>query len=139
MNKDIVKIYDDKAIRTVWDSDKEKWYISVVDVIAILTESVDPTAYWRKLKQRLKIEGNQTVTNCHGLKMLAEASIKDISEAVEPQNFDESKEIAKQGGNVAKVAKVELEAKTGKKVVTLLNTKATLEEKNQGKIENDKR
>ena len=72
------------------------------------------------------------------LNMLAEASTKDISEAVGPQNFDESKKIAKQGGNVAKVAKMELEAKTGKKVVSSKNAKAALEENKQGKIENDK-
>jgi len=70
--KDSIKIFEDSTIRTVWDSDNEKWYISIVDVIAVLTESIDPTAYWRKLKQRLKAEGNQTVTNCHGLKMLAQ-------------------------------------------------------------------
>ncbi len=73
-------------------------------MIAILTESVDPNAYWRKLKQRLKQEGNETVTNCHGLNMLAEASTKDISMATNPKDFEESKKVAKQGGNVAKVA-----------------------------------
>lgn len=66
-----IKIFEDKKVRTVWDDEQEKWYISIVDVIAVLTDSVDPTAYWRKLKQRLKAEGNETVTNCHGLKMLA--------------------------------------------------------------------
>jgi len=69
--EDSIKIFEDSTIRTVWDSDNEKWYISIVDVIAVLTQSIAPTAYWRKLKQRLKAEGNQTVTNCHGLKMLA--------------------------------------------------------------------
>ena len=69
--KDSIKIFEDSTIRTVWDSDNEKWYISIVDVISVLTQSIDPTAYLRKLKQRLKAEGNQTVTNCHGLKMLA--------------------------------------------------------------------
>ena len=69
--KNTIKIFEDSTIRTVWNSDNEKWYISIVDVISVLTQSVDPTAYWRKLKQRLKAEGNQTVTNCHGLKMLA--------------------------------------------------------------------
>ena len=270
--KDSVKIFEDSTIRTVWDSENEKWYISIVDVISILTQSIDPTAYWRKLKQRLKAEGNQTVTNCHGLKMpaadgkmrmtdvadteqlfrliqsipspkaepfklwlaqiaserldemqdpeltidralkeymdlgysenwinqrlksieirkeltdewkkrglkegiqfatltniitkawadkttkeyktlkglkkenlrdnmtntelilnmLAETSTKDISQAVKPKNFDESKKIAKQGGNVAKVARKELEAKTGKKVVSPLNAKIILGEK----------
>lgn len=269
MKKNEIKLYEDSKIRTVWDSDAEKWYISIVDVIAVLTESVDPTAYWRKLKQRLKAEGNETVTNCHALKMraidgkmrktdvadtkqlfrliqsipspkaepfklwlaqiaserldemqdpeisidralkqylelgysenwinqrlksieirkeltdewkkrglkegiqfatltniitkawadkttkeykilkglkkenlrdnmtntelilnmLAEASTKDISQAVEPKNFTESKKVAQQGGNVAKVARKELEAKTGKKVVSHLNAKKVL-------------
>ena len=58
-------------MRTVWDDETEKWYFAIVDVVAILTESADAAAYWRKLKQRLKAEGNETVTNCHGLKMLA--------------------------------------------------------------------
>ena len=66
-----VKLFEDRQVRSVWDSGAEKWYISIVDVIAVLTESVDPTAYWRKLKQRLKEEGNETVTNCHALKMAA--------------------------------------------------------------------
>jgi hypothetical protein len=264
-----IKLFEEKLVRSVWDAEQEKWYISIVDVIAILTESVDPTAYWRKLKQRLKEEGNETVTNCHGLKMLAtdgkmrmtdvadseqlfrliqsipspkaepfklwlaqvaserldemqdpelsidraleqymklgyseswinqrlksieirkeltdewkkrglkegvqfatltdiitkvwsdkttkeykilkglkkenlrdnmtntelilnmlaEASTKDISVATNPKDFEESKKVAKQGGNVAKVARLELEAKTGKKVVTALNAKDAL-------------
>ncbi|WP_048152605.1 BRO-N domain-containing protein [Methanolacinia paynteri] len=66
-----IKIFDQKNIRTAWDSENEKWYFSIIDVLAVLTESKNPTAYWRKLKQRLKTEGNQTVTNCHGLKMSA--------------------------------------------------------------------
>lgn len=66
-----IKIFDDKQVRTVWNAEQEKWYVSIVDVIAVLTESKDANAYWRKLKQRLKEEGNETVTNCHGLKMLA--------------------------------------------------------------------
>ena len=69
MNK--VKLYENKAIRSAWDKEKEEWYFSVVDVVGVLTDSVDPTAYWRKLKQRLKEEGNETVTICHGLKMTA--------------------------------------------------------------------
>jgi hypothetical protein len=267
--KDSVKLFEDKYVRTLWDETNEKWYLSIVDVVAILTESIDPSAYWRKLKQRLKQEGNETVTNCHGLKMLAadgkmrntdvadteqlfrliqsipspkaepfklwlakvaserldemqdpelgidralehylqlgysenwinqrlksieirkeltdewkkrglkegtqfavltdiitkawsdkttkeykilkglkkenlrdnmtntelilnmlaEASTKDISQATRPKNLKESKIVAKQGGNVAKVALKELEAKTGKKVVTSLNAKSAL-------------
>ena len=66
-----VQIFQDKKVRTHWDAEREEWYFSVVDVVGVLTDSVDPSAYWRKLKQRLKAEGNETVTNCHGLKMQA--------------------------------------------------------------------
>jgi hypothetical protein len=271
MNKQAeIKIFDDKQVRTHWDSEQEKWFIAIVDFIAVLTESIDPNAYWRKLKQRLKIEGNETVTNCHGLKMLAadgkmrmtdvadteqlfrliqsipspkaelfklwlaqvaaerldemqdpelsidraleqylklgyteswinqrlksieirkeltdewksrglkegqqfatltdiitkawagkttkeykvfkglkkenlrdnmtntelilnmlaEASTKDISAAVDPKDFEESKNVAQQGGNVARVALKELESKTGKKVVSTSNAKGVLD------------
>ena len=264
-----IKLFEDKQVRSIWDAEQEKWFISIIDVIAVLTESIDPNAYWRKLKQRLKEEGNETVTNCHGLKMLAadgkmrmtdvadteqlfrliqsitspkaepfklwlahlaaerlyemqdpelsidraleqylklgysenwinqrlksieirkeltdewkkrgmkegtqfatltdiiteawsdkttkeykvlkglkkenlrdnmtntelilnmlaEASTKDISVATNPKDFEASKKVAKQGGNVAKVARQELEAKTGKKVVTALNANDAL-------------
>ena len=269
-----IQLFENKKVRTVWDADQEKWFLSIIDVIEVLTESIDPSAYWRKLKQRLKEEGNETVTNCHGLKMkaidgkmrmtdvadteqlfrliqsipspkaepfklwlaqiaserldeiqdpeitidraleqylnlgysenwinqrlksieirkeltdewknrgikegqqfailtdiisqswsgnttkeykilkglkkenlrdnmtntelilnmLAEASTKDISQAVNPETFLESKKVARQGGNVAKVAMKELEAKTGKKVVSELNAKSLL------KVQND--
>ena len=69
--KEVIKIFEEKKVRTVWDDEQEKWYFSIVDVCGVLTESKDPTAYWRKLKQRLKEEGNETVTNCHALKMRA--------------------------------------------------------------------
>ncbi|WP_323012154.1 hypothetical protein [Castellaniella sp.] len=68
---DKIKLFDTHQVRAEWDTDHEKWWFSVVDIVAVLTESVDATAYWRKLKQRLKAEGNQTVTGCHGLKMQA--------------------------------------------------------------------
>ncbi len=268
-NKDEIKIFEDKKVRTLWDEDKEKWYFSIVDIVSVLTESPNPRKYWSVLKTRLKAEGSQLTTNCSQLKMqstdgkkyltdvadteqlfrliqsipspkaepvklwlakvaaerldemqdpelsidralqqymnlgysenwinqriksieirkeltdewkkrglkeggqfatltdiitkawsekttkeykilkglkkenlrdnmtntelilnmLAEASTKDISVAVEPKNFEESKKVAKQGGNVAKVALKELEAKTGKKVVSALNAKKTL-------------
>ena len=70
-----IKVFEDKRIRTEWDAEEEDWYFSVVDVIEALTDSVDAAAYWRKLKQRLKKEGNETVTNCHGLKMIAKGCI----------------------------------------------------------------
>jgi len=267
-----IQLFEDKKVRTIWDAEQEKWYVSIIDVIAVLTESVDANAYWRKLKQRLKAEGNETVTNCHGLKMqapdgkmrltdvadteqlfrliqtipsqkaepfklwlaqiaserldemqdpeltidraleqylqlgysenwinqrlksieirkeltdewknrglkegqqfailtdiitqswsgkttkeykilkglkkenlrdnmtntelilnmLAEASTKDISKAVNPDTFEDNMSVAKQGGNVANVARKELEAKTGQKVVTSSNAKLLLKSK----------
>jgi hypothetical protein len=69
--KRTIKLFQDTKIRVEWDQGNEKWYFSIVDVVAVLTESVDSAAYWRKLKQRLKEEGNETVTNCHALKMLS--------------------------------------------------------------------
>ena len=69
--KELIKVFDERKVRTVWDDKEEKWYFSIVDVVAVLTDSADPAAYWRKLKQRLKQEGNETVTNCHALKLRA--------------------------------------------------------------------
>jgi len=275
-----IKIFEDKKVRTIWDEEHEKWYLSIVDVIAVLTDSPNPQVYWRVLKKRLKDEGNETVTNCNALKMpapdgkmrltdvadteqlfrliqsipspkaepfkqwlaqvaaerldemqdpelsidraleqymrlgysenwinqrlksieirkeltdewkkrglkegvqfatltdiitkawsdkttkeyktlkglkkenlrdnmtntelilnmLAEASTKDISAATNPKDFEESKKVAKQGGNVAKVARKELEAKTGKNVVTSLNAKTALQ-LNEGDKKNPK-
>ncbi|MBK8699042.1 MAG: Bro-N domain-containing protein [Saprospiraceae bacterium] len=66
-----IKIFNDKQIRTLWDSENEKWYFAIVDVVALLTESPNPQVYWRVMKKRLKDEGNETVTNCNGLKMPA--------------------------------------------------------------------
>lgn len=271
--QDAVKIYEDVQVRTHWDAEQEKWFISIVDVITVLTDSPNPAVYWRVMKKRLKDEGNETVTNCNGLKMLApdgkmrltdvadpeqlfrliqsipspkaepfklwlaqlaaerldelqdpeltidraleqymslgysenwinqrlksievrkelteewksrglqegvqfatltdiitkawsgkttkeykmlkglkkenlrdnmtntelilnmlaEASTKDISQAVNPANFEQSKQVAKQGGNVAKVAMKELESKTGNKVVSSLSAKNILNKKN---------
>jgi len=64
-----IKLFETHKVRSVWDEVDEKWYFSIIDVMAVLTDSVDASAYWRKLKQRLKAEGNETVTNCHTLKM----------------------------------------------------------------------
>ena len=69
--KQSIQVFEQRKVRTVWDDEAEKWYFSVVDVVGVLTDSVDATAYWRKLKQRLKAEGNETVTSCHALKLLA--------------------------------------------------------------------
>ena len=66
-----IKLFNSKKVRVHWDDENEKWYFSIVDVVAILTESNNPQVYWRVLKKRLLEEGNQTVTNCNGLKMVA--------------------------------------------------------------------
>ena len=271
-----IKLFEEKQVRTLWDEEQEKWYISIVDVVEVLTQSERPRKYWSDLKKKLKEEGSEvsekigqlkmkaddgkmrltdvadteqlfrliqsipspkaepfklwlarvaserldelsdpelsidralkqylelgysenwinqrlksieirkeltdewkrvgveegvqfaTLTDIitktwaekttkeykvlKGLKkenlrdnmtntelilnMLAEASTKDISEVINPVNFEESQDIAKQGGNVAKVARAELEAKTGKKVVTKKKTKTLLEHKKENK------
>lgn len=69
--KNELKVFEDNNIRSVYDEEQEKWYFSVVDIIAVLTESADPRNYWKVLKNRLNKEGNQTVTNCNQLKMLS--------------------------------------------------------------------
>lgn len=66
-----IKLYENKEIRSAWNEEKEEWYFSIVDVVGVLTESENPQVYWRVLKKRLKEEGNETVTNCNGLKMKA--------------------------------------------------------------------
>ena len=66
------KIFNDETIRTIWDKEEEKYYVSVIDVVSIISESKDGRKYWNKLKQRLKSEGNETVTNCHQLKLMAQ-------------------------------------------------------------------
>ncbi len=82
-----IKLFESKKIRTAWNEEEEDWYFSVVDVVEVLTDSVDPTAYWRKLKQRLKQEGNETVTNCHGLKMLAADGKMRMTDVVSTPNL----------------------------------------------------
>ena len=69
--KQEIQLFEEKKVRTVWDDEQEKWHFSIVNVCGVLTDSKDATAYWRKLKQRLKAEGNETVTNCHALKLRA--------------------------------------------------------------------
>ena len=82
-----IKIFEDKKIRTEWNAEKEDWWFSVVDVIEVLTDSVDPTAYWRKLKQRLKDEGNETVTICHALKMIAKDGKSRLTDVVNTKDL----------------------------------------------------
>ena len=82
-----IALFHEKQVRRYWDEDKELWYFSVVDIIEILTESVNPQAYWRKLKERLKKEGNETVTNCHGLKMKAQDRKMRMTDVLNTENL----------------------------------------------------
>ena len=84
---DKIQIFEDKRIRTAWNEEAEEWYFSIVDVVSVLTDSKDPTAYWRKLKQRLKAEGSETVTNCHGLKMTAPDGKKRMTDVVDTEQL----------------------------------------------------
>ena len=137
--KQIIKIFEEKNVRTVWDDKEEKWYFSIVDVVEILTNSKDSAAYWRKLKQRLKAEGNETVTNCHGLKLkAADGKMRMTDVADQEQLFRliqsipspkaepfkvwmaqvASSRVAKDGGSVAKVARKQLESQLGHSVIS---------------------
>lgn len=81
--KETLKLFEDRKVRTVWDDEQEKWYFAIVDVFAVLTDSIDAAAYWRKLKQRLLAEGNESVTACHALKLRAadgKMRITDVSD-----------------------------------------------------------
>ena len=79
----LTKTFENEKIRTVWNADEEKYYISVVDIVSVLTESNDGRKYWNKLKQRLKEEGNETVTNCHQLKLIASDGKMRLTDVVD--------------------------------------------------------
>jgi len=83
MNDKKIKVFEDKEIRKEWNEEEQDWYVSIVDVVGVLTEQQDSLTarkYWNKLKQRLKEEGNQTVTNCHQLKMVAADGKKRLTD-----------------------------------------------------------
>ena len=80
MDNDKLQLFENKAIRTAWDEETEEWYFSIVDVVAVLTDSPNPQTYWRVMKKRLKDEGNETVTNCNALKMTAADGKKRLTD-----------------------------------------------------------
>ena len=82
-----LRLFEERKVRTIWDAEQEKWYFSIVDTIGVLTDSLDAGAYWRKHKQRLKAEGNETVTNCHGLKMLASDGKMRITDVADTEQL----------------------------------------------------
>ena len=90
MDKQLVtklNLFENSNIRTAWDSVDEEWYFSIVDVVSVLTESTDGRKYWNKLKQRLKAEGNETVTNCHQLRMLAADGKMRLTDVADTQQL----------------------------------------------------
>ena len=82
-----IKLFNQKQVRCHWDDENEKWYFSIVDVITVLTESENPQVYWRVLKKRLRDEGNETVTNCNGLKMQAPAGKMRITDVADTEQL----------------------------------------------------
>jgi len=121
--KNSIRIFEEKNVRAVWNDEKEKWWFSVIDIIAVLTESENPRHYWTVLKGRLKNEGNETVTNCERLNMLSEVATTDISVVRQPKGLSESATVAKEGAKAAKAARVQIEKSTGKSVVSTLSAK----------------
>ena len=89
-----IQLFEGKRVRIVWDAEQEKYYFSVVDIVQVLTDSADATAYWRKLKQRLKAEGNETVTNCHALKLPAADGKKRLTDEWHRAGITEQKDFA---------------------------------------------
>ena len=83
----INKIFNNETIRTVWNKDEEKYYISVVDIVRVLSESSNPQTYWRVMKKRLKDEGNQTVTNCNALKLKAQDGKYRLTDVVDVEGM----------------------------------------------------
>ena len=85
--KEAIKIFEEKKVRTLWDDEQEKWYFSIVDVCAVLTDSPNPRNYWKVLKHRLIKEGNETVTNCNQLKMQAEDGKKRLTDVADTEQL----------------------------------------------------
>ena len=84
---DKIQLFEDKRIRTAWDAEKEEWYFSIVDVVAVLTDSPNPQTYWRVLKKRLKDEGNETVTSCNALKMTAADGKRRLTDVADTEQL----------------------------------------------------
>ena len=84
---DQIQLFEDKRIRTAWDEEKEEWYFSIVDVVAVLTDSPNPQTYWRVLKKRLKDEENETVTSCNTLKMTAADGKRRLTDVADTEQL----------------------------------------------------
>ena len=86
-NIESLKLFEEKKVRTVWDENEEKWYFSVIDVVAVLTDSDNPRNYWKVLKHRLIQEGNETVTNCNQLKLQAGDGKKRLTDVADTEQI----------------------------------------------------
>ena len=84
---DKIQLFEDKRIRTAWNEEKEEWYFSIVDVVAVLTDSPNPQTYWRGLKKRLQDEGNETVTSCNALKMTAADGKRRLTDVADTEQL----------------------------------------------------
>ena len=84
---DQIQLFEDKRIRTAWDEETEDWYFSIVDVVAVLTDSPNPQTYWRVLKKRLKDEENETVTSCNTLKMTAADGKRRLTDVADTEQL----------------------------------------------------
>ena len=135
MEQDKIQLFEEQPIRTAWDEDSEEWYFAIVDVIAVLTESRDPQTYWRVMKNRMKKEGNQTVTNCNALKMLSKdgkrrntdvantEQLLRLIQSIPSKKAEPFKIWLAQGGRIAGNARKEIEEETGRPVITSKNAK----------------
>ena len=85
--KEAIQLFQQRKVRTAWDSDQEKWYFSVVDVCGVLTDSEDPRTYWKVLKHRLIKEGNETVTNCNQLKLVAPDGKRRLTDVADTEQL----------------------------------------------------
>ena len=133
-----IQLFEGKKVRIVWDEEQEKYYFSVVDIVQVLTESADGRKYWNKLKQRLKEEGNESVTNCHQLKLPSSDGKKYMTDVADLQGIFRiiqsipskkaepvkqwlaqlGAQTAKEGGEVARSARADIESRLGHSVIS---------------------
>lgn len=132
MRKNKIAVFEGVKIRRHWDDTNEKWWFSIIDVILVLTNSVDAGAYWRKFKERLKTEGNESVTKCHGFKMLAAdgkmrltdmADTETILRLIQSIPSPKAEPFKLWLARIAGTTRRQLEKKTGKKVINRLSAK----------------
>lgn len=118
MENDKIQLFEDRKIRTAWDEEQEEWFFSVADVVAVLTDSVDPKQYIKKMRSRDPELNSKWGTICTPVQMIAADGKK---RKIQAATFEENQKIARRGGRVAGIARQTLEAETGKPVITSKN------------------